>query len=189
MVTTDLDSVNWRLIDADKIRIKIEALVIDHEERRKEPSQIALYLLTIGRQDILAQMFRGQYRDREHAFWSRDFSQDHNKQAALRNAQNCLHLNNCEYAVAFYLAAGYFQNAIETLLIVGLDNLAALVYRTHSGECNPYIGQGIQLGKMATNFDDQLENMRQTLGMCLSESHEIDDTMTGIQSYTAMFVN
>lgn len=189
---TDLNGINWRLIDADKIRTTIESLVSYHEKHGTDPSDLALYLLAIGRQNVLALLFHISFKERECAFWSRDFSLTHNIEAAQKNAYNCISLNKYEYAAAFFLAAGAFQKAVETLLIGGMDNLAALLYRTHSGECYPYIGSlNIQLGKMALDFDVQLENMRQTLGMCLSDSCMIEDTMMRIQDnplFTAMFV-
>lgn len=158
---TDFNGLDWSLLSADKIRAKIESLVSYQALNGEDPSNLALYLIAIGRQDLLAQLFLYAYKEKEFHFWSRDFTLEINKEEAEKNAYNCIYSGKPEYAAAFFLVSGSFLGAVSALRVANM-NLAILLYRIHSGECYPWIYNSLP-GKSSPDFDLQLESARQLL--------------------------
>eukprot|EP00281_Chroomonas_sp_CCMP1168_P008648 CAMPEP_0206257750 /NCGR_PEP_ID=MMETSP0047_2-20121206/25522_1 /ASSEMBLY_ACC=CAM_ASM_000192 /TAXON_ID=195065 /ORGANISM="Chroomonas mesostigmatica_cf, Strain CCMP1168" /LENGTH=122 /DNA_ID=CAMNT_0053684387 /DNA_START=1 /DNA_END=367 /DNA_ORIENTATION=+ len=85
-------------------------------KKSKDPTQCALLYLCLDKRTVLAAMFKAVKNDSLHKFFSRDFTEERHRVAALKNACTLLSQHRYPLAAAFFLLAGKFGDALDTVL-------------------------------------------------------------------------
>ncbi|KAJ3671205.1 hypothetical protein LUZ60_008631 [Juncus effusus] len=116
--------------DATQLRSKMEKLARVQYLRKKDPKECALLYIALNRIQVLAGLFKISRDEKDKplfAFLSRNFQEEKNKAAALKNAYVLMGKHQLELAVAFFLLGGDVSSAVSICAKNHGDGQLALV--------------------------------------------------------------
>ncbi|KAK9861889.1 hypothetical protein WJX84_003839 [Apatococcus fuscideae] len=100
------------LRDASMARAEAEAVAKATYAATRDPSDVALFYMGLGRKPLLQGLLRSSQQVKLADFLNRDFSESKNKEAACKNAFVLLGQHRYEMAAAFFLLGGAQQDAV-----------------------------------------------------------------------------
>ncbi|CAK9136914.1 unnamed protein product [Ilex paraguariensis] len=119
------------------LRLKMEKLARRQYLKNRDPKECALLYIALNRLQVLAGLFKISKDDKDKllvGFISRNFQEDKNKAAALKNAYVLLGRHQLELASAFFLLGGDISSAITVCAKnLGDEQLALVICRLVEG--------------------------------------------------------
>ncbi|XP_020526297.1 uncharacterized protein LOC18439600 [Amborella trichopoda] len=129
------------LTSGTSLRARMEKLARLQFLKRKDPKECALLYLALNRQQVLAGLFKISKDERDKplvGFLSRNFQEEKNKSAALKNAYVLLGRHQLELAAAFFLLGGDLSSAIAVCTKnIGDEQLALVICELVEGTNGP----------------------------------------------------
>ncbi|XP_059312441.1 uncharacterized protein LOC132063754 isoform X1 [Lycium ferocissimum] len=120
-----------------QLRLKMEKLARQQYLKKKDPKACALLYIALNRLQVLAGLFKISKDEKDKplvAFLSRNFQEDKNKAAALKNAYVLLGKHQLELAIAFFLLGGDTTSAVTVCVKnLGDEQLALVICRLVEG--------------------------------------------------------
>ncbi|XP_055817097.1 uncharacterized protein LOC129886437 isoform X2 [Solanum dulcamara] len=120
-----------------QLRLKMEKLARQQYLKNKDPKACALLYIALNRLQVLAGLFKISKDEKDKplvAFLSRNFQEDKNKAAALKNAFVLLGKHQLELAIAFFLLGGDTTSAVTVCAKnLGDEQLALVICRLVEG--------------------------------------------------------
>ncbi|XP_042756917.1 uncharacterized protein LOC111876767 isoform X1 [Lactuca sativa] len=113
-----------------QLRVKMERLAKQQFLKNRDPKACALLYIALNRIQVLAGLFKISKDEKDKplvAFLSRNFQEEKNKAAALKNAYVLMGRHQLELAVAFFLLGGDTASAINVCAKTLKDEQLALV--------------------------------------------------------------
>ncbi|XP_073278071.1 uncharacterized protein [Primulina huaijiensis] len=124
-----------------QLRLKMERLARQQYMRNKDPKACSLLYIALNRIQVLAGLFRISKDDKDKplaTFLLRNFQEDNNKAAALKNAYVLMGKHQLELAVAFFLLGGDHSSAVTVCAKnLGDEQLALVICRLIEGYGGP----------------------------------------------------
>ncbi|PNY04245.1 hypothetical protein L195_g000661 [Trifolium pratense] len=124
-----------------QLRARMEKLARAQYLKNKNPKDCALLYIALNRIQVLAGLFKISRDEKDKplvAFLSRNFQDEKNKGAALKNAYVLLGKHQLELAVAFFLLGGDHSSAINVCAKnLGDEQLALVICRLVEGHGGP----------------------------------------------------
>ncbi|XP_073158819.1 uncharacterized protein [Henckelia pumila] len=124
-----------------QFRLKMERLARQQYMRNKDPKACSLLYIALNRVQVLAGLFKMSKDDKDKplaTFLLRNFQEDHNKAAALKNAYVLMGKHQLELAVAFFLLGGDLSSAVTVCAKnLGDEQLALVICRLIEGYGGP----------------------------------------------------
>ncbi|KAI3818496.1 hypothetical protein L1987_12305 [Smallanthus sonchifolius] len=124
-----------------QLRVKMERLAKQQYLKNKDPKACALLYIALNRLQVLAGLFKISKDEKDKplvAFLSRNFQDEKNKAAALKNAYVLMGRHQLELAVAFFLLGGDTASAINVCTkTLGDEQLALVICRLLEGYNGP----------------------------------------------------
>nr|CAD1824307.1 unnamed protein product [Ananas comosus var. bracteatus] len=124
-----------------KIVLEIEKLARLQYLRNKDPKECALLYLALNRRQVLAGLFKISKNEKDKvlfAFLSRNFEEEKNKAAALKNAYVLMGRHQLELAIAFFILGGDPSSAVTVCAKnLGDEQLALVICRLTEGYGGP----------------------------------------------------
>ncbi|CAI0440433.1 unnamed protein product [Linum tenue] len=124
-----------------QLRTRMEKLARSQYLRKKDPKDCALLYIALNRLQVLAGLFKISKDEKDKplvTFLSRNFKEEKNKAAALKNAYVLMGRHQLELAIAFFLLGGDTNSAI-TVCAKNLadEQLALIICRLVEGSGGP----------------------------------------------------
>ncbi|KAG0465578.1 hypothetical protein HPP92_019742 [Vanilla planifolia] len=123
--------------DASQLRPRMEKLARAQYLKRKNPKDCALLYLALNRLQVLVGLFKISKDEKDKVlfgFLSRNFQEEKNKAAALKNAYVLMGRRELELAVAFFLLGGdHFSAVTVCAKNLGDEQLAIVICRLLEG--------------------------------------------------------
>nr|XP_018623449.1 uncharacterized protein LOC104087701 isoform X2 [Nicotiana tomentosiformis] len=120
-----------------QLRVKMEKLARQQYLKNRDPKACALLYIALNRLHVLAGLFKISKDEKDKplvAFLSRNFQEDKNKGAALKNAYVLLGKHQLELAIAFFLLGGDTTSAVTVCVKnLGDEQLALVICRLVEG--------------------------------------------------------
>ncbi|KAA6358956.1 MAG: putative WD-40 repeat family protein [Streblomastix strix] len=113
--------------DSDKLVQFIEKLAIEKFQQTKDPRDVALYYVALGKKQIVAQLFKRQGDQRKYEFFSQEFKTDASKTKALKNAYVLVGRGEYLFAAAFYVLGCEPSDAVNMCIRMMQDVQLGLV--------------------------------------------------------------
>ncbi|KAJ0961111.1 hypothetical protein J5N97_000926 [Dioscorea zingiberensis] len=133
--------VGYWFINTTQLRTKMEKLARSQYLKRKDPKDCALLYLALNRVQVLAGLFKISRDEKDKllvAFLSRNFQEEKNKAAALKNAYVLMGRHQLELAIAFFLLGGDPSSAVTVCAKnLGDEQLALVICRLIEGFGGP----------------------------------------------------
>ncbi|XP_020588907.1 uncharacterized protein LOC110030508 [Phalaenopsis equestris] len=133
--------VGFWLTNVSQLRARMEKLARLQYLKRKNPKDCALLYLALNRLQVLAGLFKISNDEKDKilfGFLSRNFKEEKNKAAALKNAYVLMGMHQLELAVAFFLLGGDPSSAITVCAKnLGDEQLALVICRLLEGYSGP----------------------------------------------------
>ncbi|TKY64098.1 DmX protein 2 [Spatholobus suberectus] len=124
-----------------QLRARMEKLARAQYLRNKNPKDCALLYIALNRIQVLASLFKISKDEKDKplvGFLSRNFQDEKNKAAALKNAYVLLGKHQLELAIAFFLLGGDHSSAINICAKnLGDEQLALVICRLVEGHGGP----------------------------------------------------
>ncbi|XP_076917566.1 uncharacterized protein LOC143577690 isoform X1 [Bidens hawaiensis] len=124
-----------------QLRVKMERLAKQQYLKNKDPKACTLLYIALNRVQVLAGLFKISKDEKDKplvAFLSRNFQDEKNKAAALKNAYVLMGRHQLELAVAFFLLGGDTASAINVCSkTLGDEQLALVICRLVEGYNGP----------------------------------------------------
>ncbi|KAK4411525.1 DmX-like protein 1 [Sesamum angolense] len=128
-----------------ELRVKMERLARQQYMKNKDPKACMLLYIALNRLQVLAGLFKISKDEKDKplaGFLSRNFQEDKNKAAALKNAYVLMSKHQLELAIAFFLLGGDASSAVTVCAKnLGDEQLALVICHLIEGrgaslECN-----------------------------------------------------
>nr|GEW38361.1 hypothetical protein [Tanacetum cinerariifolium] len=133
--------VGFWYTNKSQLRVKMERLAKQQYLQKKDPKACALLYIALNRLQVLAGLFKISKDEKDKplvAFLSRNFQDEKNKAAALKNAYVLMGRHQLELAVAFFLLGGDIASAINVCTkTLGDEQLALVICRLLEGNGGP----------------------------------------------------
>ncbi|XP_074325789.1 uncharacterized protein LOC141663850 isoform X2 [Apium graveolens] len=133
--------VGYWYTNSTQLRLKMEKLARHQYLKAKDPKACALLYIALNRLQVLAGLFRLSKDEKDKplvGFLSRNFKEDNNKAAALKNAYVLMGKHQLELAVAFFILGGDAASAINVCAKnLGDEQLALVISRLVEGYGGP----------------------------------------------------
>ncbi|MFS8022244.1 putative transcription factor WD40-like family [Helianthus anomalus] len=124
-----------------QLRVKMERLAKQQYLKNKDPKACTLLYVALNRLQVLAGLYKISKDEKDKplvAFLSRNFQDEKNKAAALKNAYVLMGRHQLELAVAFFLLGGDTASAINVCTkTLGDEQLALVICRLIEGYNGP----------------------------------------------------
>ncbi|GMT07275.1 hypothetical protein PENTCL1PPCAC_29449, partial [Pristionchus entomophagus] len=122
----------WWLKTPASLRICVEKLAKSAFQLKQDPLDAALFYLALRKKNVLTHLFKTSSNQQMMDFFQQDFSTDHWKKAAQKNAFVLMSKQRFQHAAAFFLLAGSLKDALQTILAKLNDiQLAMVVLRLY----------------------------------------------------------
>lgn len=124
------NGVGLWLTDVSQLRTRMEKLARSLYLKRKDPKDCALLYVSLNRLQVLAGLFKLSKDEKDKplvGFLLRNFQEEKNKAAALKNAYVLLGRHQIELAIAFFLLGGDISSAVTVCMKNLRDEQLALV--------------------------------------------------------------
>ncbi|XP_024024158.1 uncharacterized protein LOC21406247 isoform X2 [Morus notabilis] len=129
--------VGFWFTNAAQLRTKMEKLARSQYLKNKNPKDCALLYVALNRIQVLAGLFKISKDEKDKplvGFLSRNFKEEKNKLAALKNAYVLMGRHQLELAIAFFLLGGDIASAINVCAKnLGDEQLALVICRLVEG--------------------------------------------------------
>ncbi|KAA8520765.1 hypothetical protein F0562_014963 [Nyssa sinensis] len=123
------------------LRLKMEKLARQQYLKNKDPKACALLYIALNRLQVLASLFKISKDDKDKplvGFLLRNFQEEKNKAAALKNAYVLMGRHQLELAIAFFLLGGDTSSAVTVCAKnLGDEQLALVICRLVEGYGGP----------------------------------------------------
>ncbi|KAF6136184.1 hypothetical protein GIB67_001593 [Kingdonia uniflora] len=133
--------VGFWFTNVAQLRTKMEKLARVQYLKNKDPKDCALLYISLNRIQVLAALFKVSKNEKDKplvAFLSRNFQEEKNKAAALKNAYVLMGRHQLELAIAFFLLGGDFSSAVTVCAKnLGDAQLALIICRLLEGYGGP----------------------------------------------------
>lgn len=133
--------VGYWYTNSTQLRLKMEKLARHQYLKTKDPKACALLYIALNRLQVLAGLFKISKDEKDKplvGFLSRNFKEDNNKAAALKNAYVLMGKHQLELAVAFFILGGDTASAINVCAKnLGDEQLALVISRLVEGYGGP----------------------------------------------------
>ncbi|KAK1376621.1 DmX-like protein 2 [Heracleum sosnowskyi] len=133
--------VGYWYTNSTQLRLKMEKLARHQYLKTKDPKACALLYIALNRLQVLAGLFKISKDEKDKplvGFLSRNFKEDNNKAAALKNAYVLMGKHQLELAVAFFILGGDTASAINVCAKnLGDEQLAIVISRLLEGYGGP----------------------------------------------------
>ncbi|XP_020264174.1 uncharacterized protein LOC109840081 [Asparagus officinalis] len=130
--------VGFWFTNASQLRTRMEKLARSQYLTRKDPKDCALLYLALNRLQVLTGLFKISKDEKDKplvGFLSRNFQEEKNKAAALKNAYVLMGRHQLELAVAFFLLGGDSSSAVTVCAKnLGDEQLALVICRLIEGQ-------------------------------------------------------
>lgn len=137
--------VGFWFTNTTQLRTKMEKLARSQYLRNKDPKACALLYIALNRLQVLAGLFKISKDEKDKplvGFLSRNFQEEKNKAAALKNAYVLMGRHQLELAVSFFLLGGDASSAITVCAKnLGDEQLALVICRLVEGHGGPLESQ------------------------------------------------
>lgn len=124
-----------------QLRIRMEKLARSQYLKKKDPKDCMLLYVTLNRIQVLAGLFKISKDEKDKplvGFLSRNFQEEKNKAAALKNAYVLMGRHQLELAVAFFLLGGDTSSAVSVCAKnLGDEQLALVICHLVEGRGGP----------------------------------------------------
>ncbi|KAF9594784.1 hypothetical protein IFM89_034767 [Coptis chinensis] len=125
--------VGFWFTSATQLRTRMEKLARSQYLKNKDPKECALLYIALNRLQVLAGLFRISKAEKDKplvGFLSRNFQDEKNKAAALKNAYVLMGKHQLELAIAFFLLGGDTSSAVSVCAKnLGDEQLALVICR------------------------------------------------------------
>ncbi|KAJ8621858.1 hypothetical protein MRB53_030387 [Persea americana] len=133
--------VGYWFTNAAGLRTKMEKLARLQYLKKKDPKDCALLYLALNRLQVLTGLFKVSKNEKDKplvGFLSRNFQEEKNKAAALKNAYVLMGKHQLELAIAFFLLGGDASSAVSICAKnLGDEQLALVICRLVEGYGGP----------------------------------------------------
>ncbi|KAJ4957335.1 hypothetical protein NE237_014118 [Protea cynaroides] len=133
--------VGFWFTNSTELRTRMEKLARIQYLKKKDPKDCALLYVALNRLQVLAGLFKISRDERDKpmvGFLSRNFQEEKNKAAALKNAYVLLGKHQMELAIAFFLLGGEPSSAVTICAKnLGDEQLALVICRLLEGFGGP----------------------------------------------------
>ncbi|GAV71152.1 WD40 domain-containing protein/Rav1p_C domain-containing protein [Cephalotus follicularis] len=133
--------IGYWFTNVTQLRTRIERLARIQYLKKKDPKDCALLYIALNRLQVLAGLFKISKAEKDKplvAFLSRNFQEEKNKSAALKNAYVLMGRHQLELAIAFFLLGGDFSSAVTVCVKnLGDEQLALVICRLVEGHGGP----------------------------------------------------
>ncbi|XP_050385252.1 uncharacterized protein LOC126801830 isoform X2 [Argentina anserina] len=133
--------VGFWFTNTAQLRSRMEKLARLQYLKRKDPKDCALLYIALNRIQVLSGLFKISKDEKDKplvAFLSRNFQEERNKAAALKNAYVLMGRHQLELAVAFFLLGGDTSSAVSICAKnLGDEQLAVVICRLTEGRDGP----------------------------------------------------
>lgn len=133
--------VGFWFTNATQLRTKLEKLARMQYLKKKDPKDCALLYVALNRLQVLAGLFKISKDERDKplvGFLLRNFQEEKNKAAALKNAYVLMGRHQLELAIAFFLLGGDTSSAVTVCAKnLGDEQLAIIICRLVEGRGGP----------------------------------------------------
>ncbi|KAF5197700.1 Dmx-like protein [Thalictrum thalictroides] len=130
--------VGFWFTNATPLRTRMERLARSQYLKKKDPKDCALLYVALNRLQVLAGLFKISKDEKDKplvGFLSRNFQDEKNKGAALKNAYVLMGRHQLELAVAFFLLGGDSSSAVSVCAKnLGDEQLALIICRLIEGD-------------------------------------------------------
>lgn len=152
--------VGFWYTNKSQLRVKMERLAKQQYLKNRDPKACALLYIALNRLQVLAGLFKISKDEKDKplvAFLSRNFQEEKNKAAALKNAYVLMGRHQLELAVAFFLLGGDTASAVNVCAKTLKDEQLALVIcrllEGYNGPSEQYIISKFLLPSAYENHD------------------------------------
>ncbi|KAJ0637553.1 putative transcription factor WD40-like family [Helianthus annuus] len=133
--------IGYWYTNKSQLRVKMERLAKQQYLKNKDPKACTLLYVALNRLQVLAGLYKISKDEKDKplvAFLSRNFQDEKNKAAALKNAYVLMGRHQLELAVAFFLLGGDTASAINVCTkTLGDEQLALVICRLIEGYNGP----------------------------------------------------
>lgn len=133
--------VGFWYTNTTQLRMKMEKLARQQYLKNRDPKACALLYIALNRLQVLAGLFKMSKDEKDKplvVFLSRNFQEDKNKAAALKNAYVLMGKHQLELAIAFFLLGGDTSSAVTVCAKnLGDEQLALVICRLVEGYGGP----------------------------------------------------
>ncbi|KAH7280307.1 hypothetical protein KP509_37G060800 [Ceratopteris richardii] len=133
--------VGFWFTDVPQLRLRMEKLARAQYLKEKNPRHCALLYLALQRKNVLMGLLKLSKAEKDkvlYEFFGRDFSEEKNQAAALKNAYTLLGKHQHELAAAFFLLGGDLSSAVSACAKnLGDLQLALVICRLSEGINGP----------------------------------------------------
>ncbi|XP_068645001.1 uncharacterized protein [Aristolochia californica] len=123
--------------DVTQLRTRIEKLARSQYLKKKDPKDCALLYLALNRLQVLAGLFKISKNEKDKplvGFLARDFQEERNRAAALKNAYVLMGKHQLELAITFFILGGDPSSAVTICAKnLGDEQLALVICRLLEG--------------------------------------------------------
>ncbi|KAL5716968.1 hypothetical protein ACHQM5_010067 [Ranunculus cassubicifolius] len=128
-------------LNTTQLRTRMEKLARSQYLKKRDPKDCALLYIALNRLQVLAGLFKVSRDEKDKplvGFLSRDFQDEKNKAAALKNAYVLMGRHQLELAIAFFLLGGDTSSAVSVCAkTLGDEQLALVICRLIEGNGGP----------------------------------------------------
>ncbi|GMH22541.1 hypothetical protein Nepgr_024384 [Nepenthes gracilis] len=133
--------IGFWFADAAQLRTKMEKLARFQYLKSKDPKACTLLYIALNRIQVLAGLFKISKDEKDKplvGFLSRNFQEEKNKAAALKNAYVLMGRHQLELAISFFLLGGDTMSAVTVCAkTLGDEQLALVICRLVEGQGGP----------------------------------------------------
>lgn len=179
--------VGFWFTGASQLRTRMEKLARSQYLKKKDPKDCALLYLALNRLQVLTGLFKISKDEKDKplvGFLSRNFQDEKNKAAALKNAYVLMGRHQLELAIAFFLLGGDSSSAVTVCAKnLGDEQLALVICRLiegHGGPLERHLISNIMLPNAIEKEDYWLASILEwSLGNYTSSIRKLLDSQMG----------
>ncbi|XP_062091370.1 uncharacterized protein LOC133797478 [Humulus lupulus] len=158
--------IGYWFTNSAQLRTKMEKLARMQYLKKKDPKDCALLYIALNRIQVLAGLFKISKDEKDKpliGFLSRNFKEEKNKAAALKNAYVLMGKHQLELAIAFFLLGGDIASAVNVCAKnLGDEQLALVICRLiegHGGQAEHHLITKFMLPSAIEKGDNWLASL------------------------------
>lgn len=138
-----------------RLRNMIENVVKNEYRKNRDPQSVTLWYLALNKKNILLGLFKVNAEVKKiYEFISRDFNDDKNRVAALKNGFELRKQRRYELSAAFFLLGNSLNDAVEILCSdLGDVQMALVVCKLIEGELGPVYCKTVEKYLLASGLE------------------------------------
>ena len=143
------EGMSWKIIkkfcvvlwldDVSQTKQWVEKIALSEFKITKDPFDCLLWYILLGKKNILSVLLKKNEQNiKTFEFLQRDFTQENHRTAASKNAYALLSKKRFEHAIAFFILAASYKDAVTVCLNQLQDpQLAILICKLFKAEVGP----------------------------------------------------